>query len=128
MWCRVLVMKIISLNVRGLGGFEKRREVSQLVREKKPFIVCIPETKLTVFDEVTCKSLWGDANVGFSFQPSVGAAGGLLTLWDYTKVEVWSSLSFEHVLVITGRFLQSEEHFVLFNVYAPSDVNRQQAL
>jgi len=31
-------MKIISWNVRGLGGFEKRREVCQLVREKKPFM------------------------------------------------------------------------------------------
>ena len=34
MWCCVVVMKLISWNIRGLGGFEKKREVSQLVREK----------------------------------------------------------------------------------------------
>ena len=36
-WCGgvVVVMKISSWNVRVLGGFEKRREVCQLVREKK---------------------------------------------------------------------------------------------
>jgi exonuclease III len=121
-------MKLISWNVRGLGGFEKRREVRQLVREKKPFIVCIQETKLTCFDEVICKSLWGDSNFSFSFQSSVGASGGLLTFWDCTEVEVWSTTSFEHVLLISGRFLRSEEHFVLLNVYAPCEVTRQQAL
>ena len=41
---------------------------------------------------------------------------------------VWTSLSFEHVLVISGRFLYSKEHSVLFNVYAPNDVILQQAL
>lgn len=88
MWCSGVVMKIISWNVRGLGGFEKRWEVIQLMREKKPFLVCIQETKLTGFDELICKSLWGDLNVGFSFQPSFGSAGGVLTLWDCTEVEV----------------------------------------
>jgi len=87
-WCSVVVMKIISWNVRGLGGFEKRREVCQLITKKKPFIVYIQETKLSVFDEVLCKSLWGDLNVSFSFEPSIGAAGGLSTLWDCTEVEV----------------------------------------
>jgi len=43
-------MKIISWNVRGLGGFEKRREVCNLVREKKPLILCIQETKLVSID------------------------------------------------------------------------------
>jgi len=57
--------------------------------------------------------------------PICGATCGLLTLWDVTEVEVWSSMSFEHVLVLIGRFLHSEEHFVLFNVYAPSDVTCQ---
>jgi len=51
--------------------------------------------------------MWSDINVGFSFQPSVGAAGGLLTIWNCTEVEVWSTMSFEHVLVIIGRFLHS---------------------
>lgn len=31
-------MKLLSFNVRGLGGWEKRREVQRLVREKNPFV------------------------------------------------------------------------------------------
>jgi len=66
-WCSVVVMKIISWNIRGLGGFEKRREVSQLMREKKPFIVCFQETKLTVFDDVFHKIKLRDELCNFSF-------------------------------------------------------------
>jgi len=121
-------MKIISWNVRGLGGFEKRRETCHLVRDKKPFILCIQKTKLAVLDDFVCKSIWTDDCVNYSFQPSLGASGGLVTLWDINEVEVWSTFSFDHVFVILGWFLKSNELFFLFNVYAPCDVARQQAL
>jgi len=74
------------------------------VREKSPFIFCIQETKYVNFDDSMCTSIWGDVNVGYSFQPSLGALGGLVTLWDSSEVEVWLSISFEHVLVIGGGF------------------------
>jgi len=48
-----------------------------LVRE---IILSIQETKLPVFDFTVCKSIWGDVNVDFSFQPSMGPSGGLVTL------------------------------------------------
>ena len=50
-------MKLISYNMRGLGGWEKRREVQRLVREKKPFVMCIQETKLQVLNDFVCRSL-----------------------------------------------------------------------
>jgi len=37
-------------------------------------------------------------------------------------------MSFEHVLVIVGSFVKTGERFVVFNVYAPCDATRQQAL
>ena len=123
-----LAMKLLSWNVRGLGGVEKRREVSALVRERKPFILCIQETKLPVFDASVCKSIWGDDNVYYSYQPSVGASGGIATLWDLKEVEVWLTVSLDHVLAVSGRFLKSGDQFVVFNVYAPCDTSRQQVL
>jgi exonuclease III len=124
----VVVMKIISWNVRGLGGFEKRREVNYLVKEKCLFILCIQETKLSVFDAMVCKSIWSDTSVEYYYQPSIGVSEGLVTLWDSKEVEVWSTLFFEHVLGIQGRFVKTGEMFTLFNVYAPCDSNRQQVL
>jgi len=122
------MMKIISWNVRGLGGYEKRREVGQLVKETNPYIMCIQETKMCVIDGVVCKTFWNDTNVDFSYLPSRGASGGLLTLWDRSKVVVWSSWQLEHVLGIQGRFVRNDEEFILLNVYAPCDISQQQAL
>ena len=121
-------MKLVSWNVRGLGGLEKRREVRRLVGEKSPFGLCLQETKLSVCDDFLCTSLWGDANHAFSYQSSVGASGGMLIVWNTNEVEVWSSGSQEHALFIHGRFIGTKEEFYLFNIYAPCDSRAKQAL
>lgn len=113
-------MKILSWNVRGLGGFAKRPEVRKLIAEKIPSIVCLQETKLSVIDDALSLSLWGSSAHSYSFRPAVGASGGLLIMWDTAVVEVWSSVSFEHVLIIHGQFLDSNDEFYLFNIYAPA--------
>jgi len=124
----VFVMKLVSWNVRGLAGLEKRREVRRLVGEKSPFILCLQETKLSVCDDFLCNSLWGVSNHAFSYQPSVGASGGLLIAWDTKEVEVWTSGSQEHALFIHGRFISTNEEFYLFNIYAPCEPRAKQAL
>ena len=43
-------MKIVSWNVRGLGGPEKRREVKLLVAEKKSFMFVSLRCFLVFFD------------------------------------------------------------------------------
>jgi len=41
---------------------------------------------------------------------------------------VWSTVSREHVLLIHGRFIKTNEVFYLFNVYAPCDIRSKQEL
>jgi len=107
-------MQLLSWNVRGLGGMEKRREVRLLVAETRPHILCLQETKLPVFHDSVCASLWGISNHAYSFRSSVGASGGLLTMWDCSEVEVWSTVSQEHVIII--------------HVYAPCEVRAKKEL
>ena len=121
-------MKLVSWNVRGLGGLEKRKDVRKLVGEKKPFILCLQETKLSVCDLSLCTSLWGDPDHAFSYRPSVGALGGLLTLWDIKEVEVWSTINQNHMLQIHGRFIRTNEEFYLLNIYAPCEPRAKQEL
>jgi exonuclease III len=121
-------MKIFSWNIRGLGGMEKRKEVRKLIGDKRLFVMCIQETKLSVCDDSLCATLWGSSPHGYSFRPSIGASGGLLVLWDMAEVEVWSSGSFNHGLMIHGRFLQSNEEFYLFNIYVPCENSAKQVL
>jgi len=56
--------------------------------EKRPSILSIQETKLQRCDEGVCLSVWDGQQAAFSFRPSLGAFGGLLTIWDSTEVEV----------------------------------------
>jgi exonuclease III len=121
-------MKIVSWNVRGFGRVDKRNEARKLVREKNPSIVCLQETKLQVCDDFLCTSVWGNTPFGFSFRPSEGASGGLLTIWDSMEVEMWSSVSSDHVLWCHGRFLKTGEEFWVANVYAPCDLGAKQRL
>jgi exonuclease III len=96
--------------------------------EKRPWILCLQETKLQSCADGVCLSMWDGQPAMFSFRPSIGASGGLLTLWDSTEVEVWSSSSFDHVLSIHGHFISSNDEFHLFNVYAPCNGNDRQVL
>ncbi|CAJ2637040.1 unnamed protein product [Trifolium pratense] len=99
-----------------------------MVGELKPFILCIQETKLQNCDTFLSSTLWGSTSHGFSYRPSAGASGGLLTLWDSSEVEVWSTESREHVLWCHGRFLKTGEEFYVANVYAPCDDGAKQGL
>lgn len=64
----------------------------------------------------------------FLFLSLSGGIRGLLTVWDSTEVEVWSSVIQEHMLIIHGRFIRTNEEFHLFNVYAPCDLQGKQQL
>ena len=107
---------------------EKRKEVKELVREKYPFVLCLQETKMQSIDDFLCTLIWGPLNCDYSFSPSVGASGGLLTVWDTSEVEVWASSRGDHFLLIHGRFIKSNVEFHLFNVYCPCDQRAKQTL
>ncbi|GAU20542.1 hypothetical protein TSUD_131000 [Trifolium subterraneum] len=113
---------------RGLGGLEKRKEVRKLMGDLNPLIICIQETKLQTCDDFLCATLWGNSPHAFSYRPSAGASGGLLTLWDSSEVEVWSTESREHVLWCHGRITKTGEVFYVANVYAPCDDGAKQVL
>jgi len=91
-------------------------------------ILCLQETKLAVCDEKLNLLMWGDSNHAYSFRPSVGASGGLLTVWDTLEVEVWSSVSQDNVLIIHGKFIRTNEVFYIFNVYAPCEARARHQL
>jgi len=64
----------------------------------------------------------------YSYNPSVGASRGLVTIWDTSEVEVWASFRGDHLLLIHGKFIKSNVEFYLFNVYAMCDQRGKQAL
>jgi len=124
----VCAVRIVSWNVRRLGGLEKRKEVKELVRENVPFVLCIQETKMQLIDDFLCTSIRRPTSHDYSYSLSVGASGGLITIWDTSEVVVWMSCRGDHFLMIHGRFIKSNEEFYLFNVYGPCDRSAKQTL
>jgi len=121
-------MNVVSFNARGLGGGEKRAEVRRLVKDKNPLVMCIQESKWTMVSDIMIKSIWGDGPCGYSYQSSVGASGGLVTVWDSSMIDVWSTMSFGHVLIIKGKVILMGEEVTIFNVYASCDVGAKREL
>ena len=49
----------------------------------------------------------------------------IFIVWNSNEVEVWSSFSDDHLLLIHRKFITSNEKFYLVNVYAPCDLVAQ---
>ena len=90
--------------------------------------MCLQESKLREVDDFLVKSVCGNSCFGYSFQPSVGGSGGLLTCWDPSVVEVWCTINYIHVLIIKGKVILTSQDFIIANVYAPCDLYAKQEL
>ena len=83
--------KILSWNVRGLNGGNKRLRVRNLLSQWKVDIVCLQESKLELIMNSLVQSLWRCPYVEWCHVASNGASGGILIMWDrrvVSKLEV----------------------------------------
>ena len=85
-------MKIISWNIRGLGGRRKRLLVKEQLRKIKPDIVILLETKREIVDRQLVASVWGSRFKEWVFSPSLGRSGGIAVLWNSQSVSVIDSM------------------------------------
>lgn len=68
-------------NVRGLNSPARRAAVSVFVSHNDVCMICLQETKMSVFDLNLVKEICGASFSGFAYSPSDGASGGLLIAW-----------------------------------------------
>lgn len=66
--------------------------------------------------------------MGILIKASVGASGGLITIWNKSVVDILCTWNFRHVLVIKGKIITTSQEFVIANIYAPCDLTAKQAL
>ena len=59
----------------------KKRKIKDLVRQYKVDFLAIQETKLEDITLALSFSLWGSEDCQWSFRPSEGNSGGILSLW-----------------------------------------------
>ena len=74
-------MITVTLNVRGLSRPEKRTTVRRLVKKHKVDVLLLQETKVALKILSIIRDIWGNSGCAWDWVPSVGASGGLITIW-----------------------------------------------
>ncbi|KAL4278435.1 hypothetical protein GQ457_03G038090 [Hibiscus cannabinus] len=117
---------IISWNVRGLDKLEKRLAVKRLLRNSKTKLLFIQETKKQVVDSRLFGQLCGhNFNGGHLFSPSVGAAGGILSIWNLDFFVCESNRVTQHFVALMGKIIPADFNCMVINVYAPNSVTER---
>lgn len=78
----LVVMKIMSWNVRGLGRSDKRSRVKLLIKERRVDVLLLQETKKSNIDEIFVRFIWSWEKMEFMAVDSDGSARELLSIWN----------------------------------------------
>ena len=111
--------KLLSLNVRGLSNFKKRRAVFTWCRKQKASIIFLQETHSTIDKEKQWKAEWG-APIEFAHGSS-NARGAAILLRNGFDCKIKRT-----IVDPMGRYIGinaeiKDENYLLFNVYAPNN-------
>ena len=111
--------KLLSLNVRGLSNFKKRRAVFTWCRKQKASIIFLQETHSTKDKEKQWKAEWG-APIEFAHGSS-NARGAAILLCNGFDCKIKRK-----IVDPMGRYIGikaeiKDENYLLFNVYAPNN-------
>ncbi|XP_058758687.1 uncharacterized protein LOC131631944 [Vicia villosa] len=121
-------IRLISYNIRGLGGLAKKKEVQNLIGRQRPTFICIQETKLENIDRNLCLFIWGSNDFDFAFKPSNGRSGGILAIWDKNFLSIRITHVLEYALWLEGEWGMGRNVVSLVTVYAPCDRRSKSAL
>ncbi|GJT68148.1 RNA-directed DNA polymerase, eukaryota, reverse transcriptase zinc-binding domain protein [Tanacetum coccineum] len=118
----------ISLNSNGISGDNKKGWVRELVDRYSSLFLGIQESKLVSCDSYVVHSLWPHNYVEFAVSDSVGASGGILTMWDSRTFCMEHSFINRYFVGVVGSWVWSSNPIGLLNVYAPQDSHLKECL
>ena len=109
----------MSWNIRGINDPAKWPHVRCKIEESGASIICLQETKRTVFDPVFIRGFAPKRFDNFAWVPSDGASGGLLVLWSSRAFDGSVVARDFCGLVINFKSMHSQDSFMLANIYGP---------
>ncbi|GKB42399.1 RNA-directed DNA polymerase, eukaryota, partial [Tanacetum coccineum] len=121
-------MKIISINIRGIGSPDKRKWVLKIYNKEKPRVLAIQEIKCKRVDDQWVESVWGARNFSFVQIEARGRSGGLLLVWDTNSFSVKQSVREDRFVAIIGTCKGRVGDIILANMYRPYPTNQKVAL
>ena len=114
--------KFISLNVRGISNYRKRRTIFTWLRKRKPDVVFLQETHSTQGNEVSRRKEWGA--ILFCPHGANNARGVAILIRNNFDCKVEESIiDTNGRFIIILRVLLSGEPALLVNIYGPNRDN-----
>jgi len=111
-------MKLTTWNIRGLGSKRKQRNLSNKIKEEKPDMVFIQETKCSVDKIREIHSKWLVKYEYLEVKEN-NTAGGILTLWNPKKFGILAAEASRNHLSMVIQPLGGKECYMITNVYGP---------
>ncbi|XP_071689151.1 uncharacterized protein [Rutidosis leptorrhynchoides] len=118
-------MCTISLNIRGIGQTGKISWLKRICNKEKPTILGLQETKCGQTGDNTIESFWGNSDFKFVQKDSVGASGGILTIWDTNIFSFNYAIEGEFFLAIRGTWAGHDSEIAFINVYGPHSSSKK---
>jgi exonuclease III len=94
--------KILNWNLRGINSEKKWLALASKIEESNCDIICLQETKRETFDMDYIKKFCPKRFNKFEFLPSIGAAGGIIIIWNGTLFT--GTLAFQNDFSISVSF------------------------
>ncbi|XP_058741064.1 uncharacterized protein LOC131613407 [Vicia villosa] len=119
-------MIIGSFNIRGGCSYVKRRRIHQIIINGKANVFLLQETKLKSCSDLIAKSFWREVGIDYSVSDSEGMSGGLIILWNASKLNVVCSFRGAGFLGI--KVIWMDRVFYICNVYSPCNLSLKRVL
>ncbi|GJT27084.1 RNA-directed DNA polymerase, eukaryota, reverse transcriptase zinc-binding domain protein [Tanacetum coccineum] len=95
-------MKMISINVRVMGEYGKKDWIRSIIKDERPDVIGLQETKCGVVDDLWIEDIWGGQGYGYSQLPANGNSGGIIVIWD-TRIFVCNeAVEDERFIMVKG--------------------------
>jgi len=121
-------MIVLTFNVRGLRGRQKKNKIKELIRDHKVDFVPIQETKMEVITTRLCQSLWGSDDCDWAFLPSEGNRGEILSILRKSMAIVNYTFLGEGFVGVSLEWGVLRQRCVIINVYAKCDTESKRRL
>lgn len=113
------LLKVLCWNIRGINSEDKWKAIKSKVNECNCDIICLQETKREAFDQQFIRNFCPAQFDNFEFLPSVGASGGVITVWKGANLEGHIVFQNEFAISVQMACKFSGETWTLTNIYAP---------
>ncbi|XP_071740624.1 uncharacterized protein [Rutidosis leptorrhynchoides] len=114
-------MKMLSLNIRGLGKDDKIKLnwFKNLIYKEQPSVIALQETKCRNFPECWIEKIWGNEGYNYAVKNSTGNSSGILTVWDPKLFIANCVVERDSFIVIKGKWKDAGTELIIVNVYGP---------